>query len=329
MKAKEWFTDLAKGTTLGTGILPGVSVGTVGIIVDVYDKLIGAIDGLRRKKTLLPSIATLIPIGGGCLAATFLIMLFWSKVANLHFPFIIVAALAGFVLGAMPIMQHELKGERLDKMDFVRLGVSFLITASIGLISFLCAARVIPLDINLTGAIDDPFHNVWILPLVLFAGFFSAVSCLVPGISGAMVLFILGLYNPILGVFFSTPGHDSIFRDTSRMGGAVVVILALLAGMLAGFLIISHVMKGLLTNYRRKTFTIIIGFVLGSVVSMFINNDMWRAYSDPAIAQWYQFVIGGALFFGIMFLMLHLSLKAVRQKEALEEAAIPETPSEE
>ena len=40
MKVKDWFLDFGRGAALGTGILPGVSVGTVGIIVNVYDKLL-------------------------------------------------------------------------------------------------------------------------------------------------------------------------------------------------------------------------------------------------------------------------------------------------
>ena len=49
MKVKDWFLDFGRGAALGTGILPGVSVGTVGIIVNVYDKLLNSISGLLKK----------------------------------------------------------------------------------------------------------------------------------------------------------------------------------------------------------------------------------------------------------------------------------------
>ena len=64
MAAKEKWLDAAKGAALGTGILPGVSVGTVGLIVNVYDKLIDAIDGLRRQ--FGKAFLTLLPIALGC-----------------------------------------------------------------------------------------------------------------------------------------------------------------------------------------------------------------------------------------------------------------------
>ena len=43
MTAKDWFMDFARGTALGVGMLPGASAGTIGIIVNVYDKLIGGL----------------------------------------------------------------------------------------------------------------------------------------------------------------------------------------------------------------------------------------------------------------------------------------------
>ena len=79
MKAKDWFSDFGRGATLGTGILPGVSVGTVGFIVNVYNKLIDSIDGLRHRKTFRQSFLALLPIALGCIAAVVLLLLFWKR----------------------------------------------------------------------------------------------------------------------------------------------------------------------------------------------------------------------------------------------------------
>ena len=64
MNAKEWFGLAARGTSLGTGILPGVSAGTVGIVVDVYDDLIDGIDGLIINPLvvgMIPKIPSTVP----------------------------------------------------------------------------------------------------------------------------------------------------------------------------------------------------------------------------------------------------------------------------
>ena len=326
MNTKEWFGDFARGASLGTGMLPGVSVGTVGIIVNVYDKLIGAIDGLRKKQTFVSSLLALIPIAIGCLISVFLIMLFWKKVAYIYFPFIVIAALAGFVLGALPIMISELKGEKLRFADFLRMFIGFLVAAGIGISAYLSAAGILPINMNFAGPIDDPFHNIWILIIVLIVGFFAAVSCLVPGISGSMIMFIFGLYNPILNLFFNEKDpvtgdviHQSIFHDTSKLGGGLVVIAVLLLGMLIGFLATSKLMKNLLANHRRGTFGVIVGFVVGSVVSMFLNNDMYIVYHTERLMTWYQFVIGGALFVLVFIGTFVLVNRAQKKKAAVTE----------
>ena len=328
MNAKEWFSDFARGTTLGTGMLPGVSVGTVGIIVNVYDKLIGAIDGLRKKQTFLSSLIALLPIAIGCLISTFLIMLFWKKVAYVYFPFIIVSALAGFILGALPIMLAEFRGQKFSPADYLRMLIGFVVAAGIGLSAYLSAAGVLPLDMNFSAAMDDPFHNIWILIIILVVGFLAAVSCLVPGISGSMVMFIFGLYNPILNLFFNEYDpvtgatiHESIFHDHSKLGGGVTEIAVLLVGMLVGFLAVSKLMKSLLANHRRGTFGVIVGFVLGSVVSMFFNNDMYAVYHTERLTAWYQFAIGGLVFALVLlatFLLVRRAQQRAKDKEKAE-----------
>ena len=320
MNTKQWFSDFARGASLGTGILPGVSVGTVGIIVNVYDKLLGAIDGLRRKKTFWNSLLALLPIAIGCILAVVVILLFWHKVAYPHFPFPMIAVLAGFVLGALPIMIQEIRGEKVGFAYILRMGIGFIIAAGIGILAYLSAAGILPLNMNFAGPIDDPFHNVWIFIIVLVVGFFAAVSCLVPGISGSMVMFIFGLYNPIVNLFLSQRDaegniiHASIFHETSRLGGGLAIIGVLLVGMLIGFLATSKLMKSLLENHRKGTFTVIVGFVLGSVVSMFFNNDMYGVYNNPSLNVPLQYILGGVLFLVALILTFLLVRKTAIKK---------------
>ena len=324
MTAKEWFSDFARGTALGTGIMPGVSGGTVGIIVNIYDKMIDGIDGLRSKKTFWPSLFSLIPIGVGCVLSTLLLMLFWSKLAYERFPFIVVAALAGFVLGALPILWKPLKNGTFDWRDALRIAIGFVVPASIGIVAYLAAAGHLPFDLDFVEEVENPFDAPWILVVLFFAGFISAVSCLVPGISGAMILFVMGLYNPILGIFFSRPGHPSIFSDTSRFGGGVLIVATLFVGIIIGFLAISRLMRFLLDKHTRGTYGVVIGFVLGSVGSMFINNDMYSVYhGDPKLMAPWQIVVGILTFLvflaGTIFLVIRSQKRAIAQTAENEE----------
>lgn len=319
MKTKEWFGLCARGTTLGLGILPGVSVGTVGIIVSVYGKLLSCIDGLRHKDTFVQSVLGLIPIAIGCLAATFLLLLFWNKVAYPYFPFVMISILAGFVIGALPLMTKEIRDRKLVFADYTRILLGFLFAATIGVLAFLGKAGIISLDLDFMDEIDAPFQSPWIFAVVFAVGLFSAVSCLVPGISGSMIMFIFGLYIPIVGLFMNTTMPDgsihlSIFHDTSRLGSGAFIIAVLLLGMLIGFLATAKLMKLLLAKHRHGTFTVIIGFILGSLVSMFVNNDMYFVYVTKPLNEWYQFVIGGVLLVGVA-IVTYLLLKKYGSKD--------------
>ena len=63
MKIKNWFLDVLKGGSLGLGMIPGVSAGTMALIVGIYDRLIGGIANLRKE--FKKSLISLIPIGIG------------------------------------------------------------------------------------------------------------------------------------------------------------------------------------------------------------------------------------------------------------------------
>ena len=296
MAAKEKWLDAAKGAALGTGILPGVSVGTVGLIVNVYDKLINAIDGLRRQ--FGKAFLTLLPIALGCIVSAIALLFFWQKVGSVYFPFPLIAALAGFVVAGIPVLIDELKGSPWTTSDTLRVLLGFVLAAAIGVFSYLSAAGVLP-SLDRQTAFDAPYENAWVFPLVLVVGAIAAIACLVPGISGSMVLFIFGLYQPVVNLYISTPSHPSIFHDSARLVPGLLLTLVLLIGVLAGLLATSKAMKSLIANHHKGTFTVVLGFVLGSLVSMFVNNQMHAVYTTEGTNAWWQFLIGAIAFLAV------------------------------
>lgn len=314
MKKNSWIKDALGGLAIGTGILPGVSVGTIGMIVDVYDKLIDSISNLRKE--FKKSFLTLLPIGIGCLISVIVLMLFWKKLAYPYFPFPIICALADVVIGSLPICAAPLKGLKLDWKDYLRIALGFVIAAAIGIFSFLSAAGILSIQLDFQTAVDNPFQNAWIFIIILVVGFLAAVACLIPGISGSMIMFIFCLYNPIIGLLISSRDsngnilHPSIFHDIHNkqyFWGGIALLVVMLLGILIGFISASKAMKSLIKNHNRGTFTVVIGFILGSIVSMFFNNDTYGIYTSPTLNIWYQYLIGGILLVGFAVLLFFLT----------------------
>ncbi|MCR5079558.1 MAG: DUF368 domain-containing protein [Bacilli bacterium] len=284
MTVKEWFIDFAKGSSLGIGLLPGVSAGTIGITVGIYDKLIDGVNGLR--KNFLQSLITLIPIGLGWVIAGVLLLFLEHKSWD-YIPFIIVLLCAGLTVGGLPILIREIKKHALGAKDYVQMGVGFLVATSIGVLSVL--AKVYNW-FNVEAAFLDPNHNIWIYFVVVLVGVIAMGACIVPGISGAMILFIFGLYQPTLDIFM---GDNSILRNPDRLGTGLILTACLLIGIVIGLIGVSKIMRKLLDRHPAGTYNVVFGFVLGSLISMFVNNQIWDFYFVPEINVWWQWLVGG------------------------------------
>ena len=202
--------------------------------------------------------------------------------------------------------------------------------------SYLSAAGIVDIDMEFYYAFWDPFANPWVFLIVLGVGLISAVACLIPGISGSMIMFIFGLFNPVVTVFISGKGPDgsvlpfqaSIFEDQTNMWPRLLLIGVLLIGMLVGFVTTSVAMRKLLDTHRRGTFGYVIGFVLGSMIAMFVNNEMYTVYHNDQTNQWWQFVIGAVLGIGTAigtYMLIRRAMRRESNQEAAEEPALPES----
>lgn len=305
MSKKQWFIDLAKGAALGTGVLPGVSVGTVGLIVNVYDKLLGAISGLTKH--FWEAFKTLLPIALGCIAAAVLFLFGYSKLSD-FIGFELICCFAGATLGGMPIILNEMKGKSVKPVSVVRIIACFIIAAGIGILSVIAKNQN---WFDFAFAFENPGSNWWIYLVIFFVGVVAAIACLIPGISGSMVLFIFGLYNPIVDMF-SLSKPNSIFNNHSRIASGLILLLILLIGVVLGLIAFAKVMKSLMAKHHDGTFECVIGFVLGSVVSIFVNNSVWSYYSSLRVID---YIVGPIAFIGCAALFIFLTKRSLARKQ--------------
>ncbi len=304
MSAKDWFLDLARGSALGLGMVPGVSAGTVGIVVNVYDKMIGGIAGLRKE--FWKSLKTLLPIGIGALVASLIVLLLVHKTFD-YAPVMIISLFAGLTIGSIPLLYDNVKDDGFNFKSVSLMVAGFVVASGIGVISAL-SKLYWNFDLNEI-FIEAPW---WLYLILLVAGIVAAAACIIPGISGSMILFIFGLYTPILDMF-SLSKPNSIFNDHSRIMPIIGLTVFLIIGVIIGFILASSLMKSLLAKHKISTFDVVIGFVAGSVVSMFVNQNMitdeniW-VYS-PEVTKIWMYPIAGVLLIGGFFACLLLTKK--------------------
>ena len=281
--------DTVKGVTLGISVaVPGLSAGTIAVAERCYDTIIDSVSDLRKsfKKsffTLLPYVIGLII---GALAAFIGIKHGYDAA-----PFTLTGLFAGLVIGSLPVALSELrKGKDVREKSFHGLSflICLLVAAGLGIITALTN-----LDLN-SHLINREW---WIYILTLFAGFLAAAACIVPGISGSMSLMVIGMYYPLLNSYI---GDTSIFHsgETSFILTGLLIAVILVVGILGGIIVSSKVMKMLLEKHRVTTFYGILGLIIGSVISMFINSSIYPRYtganSTSRIQPW-DYIVGSVL----------------------------------
>lgn len=298
MKAKEFLFNMLKGGAIGLAmIIPGVSGGTLAVLLDVYDKIIGSISNLF--KDFKASFLFLLPILIGAVVA-FAALYYPLKFALQYAPFPTIMLFAGFMLGSCPDMILGARKDGFKKFDIASVLIPLAVVVGICFIPNMG-------NVDLSSAM--PWHGY----LVLIAmGVLASCALVVPGISGSMLLLIFGYYEPILGM---------ISGLRTDFGHSLLVLAIFALGVIVGFFTIAKLMKLLLNKFHRSTMWAIVGFVIGSIPAVIITffHEYGVAYLDTL-----QICLGVATFIigAIATYFIALYAKKKQAQTEVEEVAI-------
>ena len=251
MGVKKFFKNFAGGAAIGVAmIIPGVSGGTVAVLLNVYDDLIDALGNIFKK--FKESMALIVPVLLGAVAA-FAAAYFPLKYALKYAPLPTVALFAGLMLGSFPKLFSDGKKYSFEKINILSAVIPFVVIIAI------CVGKYF---LNLPAADLGGNMPVWGYFALFFVALLGSCALVVPGVSGSMLLMILGYYEPLFGVI------SSLISD---FGHSVLVLAVFAAGLIVGFFSIAKLMKFFLSKYPRGTRWAIMGFVIGSLPALFIT----------------------------------------------------------
>lgn len=248
MKAKNFFVNMLKGGAIGLAmIIPGVSGGTLAVLLGVYGRIIDSISGLF--KNFKASFFFLLPIAVGAVLA-FAALYYPLKYALEYAPFPTMLLFAGFMLGSCPDMIENARKDGFKKTAAAAVLIPFAVVVGV------C---FIPNMGNVDLSADMPWHGYLLLVVM---GVIASCALVVPGISGSMLMLIFGYYSPLL---------DSISALRTDFGHSLLVLALFAIGVIVGFFTVAKVMQLLLNKYRRATMWAIVGFVIGSIPAVVIT----------------------------------------------------------
>ncbi len=269
---KAFLFDLLRGCGIGVAfIIPGFSGGSVAAILGIYEKLIGAIADIFHS--FKKSFITLLPIMLG-LAIGAVSLLFPLEWALDTIPLLTVSLFVGLTLGCFPTLTEKIKGKILPT-NIIAFTVPMLLSLA------LCFMPI-GADKNLY---DLSFGGFVLLFLV---GILGSSALVIPGISGSMMLLILGYYNPIVSMItgfiksaLAAVGGEKI--EGSEITTPLLVLITVGVGIVLGFISISMIMKLLFSKCPRGTYFSIIGFIVGSLPTVYVSTIKEAGYTSETI----------------------------------------------
>ena len=249
-------------------VIPGVSGGTIALITGIYEDLIGAlksIDASMVAKVLSFDLK-------GALARVhirFLLSLF----VGIGIAIISLARLMNFLLNHHPVLTWSLFFGLIAASILVvsRQVANWGARTGISLVAGTAAAAFI---VNLI-----PVTTPEALWFILLCGIIAICAMILPGISGAFILLILGKYE------FITATLKNPFVPHNLM---IIIIFCL--GCLIGLLSFSRLLNYLLTNFRSLTMAFLTGLMVGSMPKIW----PWKEILETKIVRGKSHVIWGA-----------------------------------
>lgn len=266
MSVKEWFKALLAGMGIGVGsAIPGVSGGTIAIILKVYEKILWAISNIFKE--FKRAVIYLLPVLLGVVLAVIPTIYLMDK-ALVGFLFGVICLFAGFIVGSIPGITDEVKGQPVKKSYIVALVISLLIAVGLGIASVVAEADVSAQLVN---------PQWWMYIVLVPVGTVASAALVVPGLSGSMLLLLLGFYQPLIETTVDT-AKSCLQGDWSGFPQQLGILACFAVGVIIGFYFISKLMHYLLSKYRNATFYSIIGFVIGSTIALFFNFEIYAYY---------------------------------------------------
>ncbi len=241
---KEFLNYSIKSYIVGaTMTVPGVSGGSMAMVLGIYDRIISSVPELLTKNFKKAFLFLLLCGSFGLLGAisaspllTYLLDKFYS---------IVMFFFIGAIVGSLPLI---IRKSALNKSNWPCIFFALIGVVCVYLISFIPKEALMSGEGNIVGDI--------------LCGVLVSIGFVLPGISTTYLLVVLGLYEKILACLSSLD---------------FLPLIPLAVGVIIGVFLLTGLLKASMEKYPFVTFPIILGFMLGSIPEVFPPLESgWR-----------------------------------------------------
>jgi len=232
---------ILKGMVIGvSNVIPGVSGGTMAVVLGIYDKLISAVNSFFKdwKKNIF--FLGEIAIGAGLG-----IILFSKLITNLltNHPEPTDFFFIGLILGSFPMLYKRATKGKVKKINYLWFLLTFTLMVIMSIFSDVEVSTIAMTSLSVKSFIS-----------LFLAGFIAAATMILPGVSGSLVLLIIGLYTTFTNAV-------STFNIPLLIPGGL--------GVLVGILTMTKLIESFMSKYPQPAYFAICGLILGSVFPVY------------------------------------------------------------
>ena len=243
-------------------IIPGVSGGTMMVAMGLYDKLIHAITHLKSE--FKESLKLLVPIFlGAGIAIVALSRLFEFLLEN--YPIPTNFAFCGLIAGSLPFIFKKVKGHSASVGRVVCFIIFFAIVILMAVMGETSG-----------NAADVSFGLINVVKLLL-VGIIAAATMVIPGVSGSMMLMLLGYYDTILKTINNFMDALVAF-DMQDILVQCGILIPFGIGVILGIFLIAKIIEFIFSKAEIHAYYAIIGLILASPIAILLKTD-WSGFS--------------------------------------------------
>lgn len=253
--------NICKGMLIGiANIIPGVSGGTMAVSMGIYDRLISCISHPFKdfKNNLLFLIPIALGMGIAIIASAFGIDYLFET-----FPLQTNLLFIGLIMGSLPVIYGKVKAATMRIGHILSATIFFAVVVGMAMMNG-SGGDYVQLEVTVIGIV-----------LLFLVGVLASATMVIPGVSGSMMLLLLGYYNPILDTikaFFTAV----LEWDFPGLFGAVVILTPFGMGVVVGMVVIAKIIEVVFERYPTYAYWGIIGLLFGSPIAILMVGTFYK-----------------------------------------------------
>lgn len=207
------------------------------------------------------AIALLVPIGIGMLLSIAIFAKIFSEVLFPRFPLQTNLFFIGLILGGLPVIYSRVRGNSIRIPQILAFVLFFIMVVGFALVG------------EGGDASADISFSVFNVIKLFGVGIIAAATMVIPGVSGSMIMMILGYYNTIIDTINSFINALKDF-NIAAMLNTFVVLVPFGIGVVVGVVAVAKLIEFMLKKYPLVTYWAIIGLIVASPFAILIMMEV-------------------------------------------------------